>query len=126
MPLTASVTADTAGQGNHSELFVARQRFAYFSRKSGKYPQCLQHRHALLSVARSQPFRGRTAPLRSGLVRSIDRDRQIVVLCVGPAGEVPPASYLAALILLSVPIYGLLSNGEPISLSIAALLLGKL
>src|SRR5699024_6052661 len=92
VPLTASVTADTAGQGNHSELFVARQRFPYFPPKSGRYPQCLQHRHALLSVAHSQPSRGRSAPL----------------------------------ILLSVLIYELLSYGEPLSLSIAALLLGKL
>ena len=76
-------------------------------------------------MARTQPFRGRSAPLRSGLVRSIDRDRQIVVLCVGLAGEVPSASYLAALILLSVLTYELLRYGEPISLSIAALLLGK-
>ena len=55
----------------------------------------------------------------------LDMDMMIMVICAGLAGAVAMALYLAASVLLSMPIFGLLSYGEPILLFIAALMLGE-
>lgn len=55
----------------------------------------------------------------------LDMDIMIMVICAGLAGAVAMALYLAASVLLSMPIFGLLSYGEPILLFIAALMLGE-
>lgn len=69
------------------------------------------------------------SPIAIGILLTIpdtlDRDMQIMVICAGLAGAVAMALYLAASVLLSMPIFGLLSYGEPILLFIAALLLGE-
>ncbi|AGG65607.1 EamA family transporter [Corynebacterium callunae] len=49
----------------------------------------------------------------------------MLVMLVGVAGAVAMALYLAASTLLSMPMFGLLSYGEPILLFVAALLLGE-
>lgn len=51
---------------------------------------------------------------------TLDRDMMIMVICAGLAGAVAMALYLAASVLLSMPIFGLLSYGEPILLFVAA------
>lgn len=56
---------------------------------------------------------------------ALDTDMMIMVICAGLAGAVAMALYLAASVLLSMPIFGLLSYGEPILLFAAALLLGE-
>ncbi|MFP7365203.1 EamA family transporter [Corynebacterium callunae] len=48
-----------------------------------------------------------------------------LVIAVGLAGAIAMALYLAASTLLSMPLFGLLSYGEPILLFVAALLLGE-
>ncbi|ALC04647.1 protein RarD [Corynebacterium deserti GIMN1.010] len=56
-------------------------------------------------------------PLDSGMLA--------LVIIAGLAGAVAMALYLAASVLLSMPMFGLLSYGEPILLFVAALLLGE-